>query len=149
MVTDNPEINSTENISNLHPLGRDHILELIADIQRIRLSLDQFETRLRNVHAASSEQESTERQFPVHEVESDSESDTEIAPKSQWGFTVGDKVHIKNVIEVGGFRIPHKYKQGVVVDFTPRFVKVNIVYKSNRKQFEKIVNREPHNVEHA
>jgi len=148
MVTDNPNINSTENTSNLHPSGRDHILELIADIQRIRLSLDQFETRLRNVHAASFVQASTER-LPVHEVESESESDTEIAQKSQWGFTVGDKVHIKNVIEVGGFRIPYKYKQGVVVDFTPRFVKVNITYKRNRKQFEKIVNREPHNVEHA
>ena len=149
MVTDKSNINSTENISNLHPLGQDHILEPIADTQRIRLSLDQFETRLLSAHAASSEQESTERRFPVDKVKSESESDTEIAPKSQWGFTVGDKVHTKNVIEVGGFRVPYKYKRGVVVDFTPRFVKVNIEYKRNWKNFEKIVNREPHNVEHA
>ena len=92
-------------------------------------------------------QESTERRIPAHEVESESESDTELPPKSQWGFTVGDKVHIKNIVEVGGFRAPYKCKRGDVVDFTPRFVIVNIEYKKSRNQLEKVVNREPHNDE--
>ena len=147
MATDRSNINSSENISNYHPLGQDEILELIADIQRIRLSLDRFETRLRSTHAVSANstfsasRESTERQIPVHQVEFESESGTESVPRSKWGFTIGDKVHIKNVVEVGGFRVPYKYKRGVVVDFTSRFVQVKIEFKQNRKKFEKVVNR--------
>ena len=94
MVSDNSNINSSEYICNHHPLGQDEILERIADIQRIRLSLNQFETSLRSAHSAPSNnsffasKESTDRQIPVHEVESESESDTELPRKSQLGYSL-------------------------------------------------------------
>ena len=66
---------------------------------------------------------------------------------SKWGFTEGDKVRIKNTVDVSGYRVPQAHKKGYVVNFTSRFVQIKIRFKKDRDFIEKVILREPQNIE--
>jgi len=166
MAIDKSNINFTEKVSS-KSLSTEDLNSLIDQISRIRLSLDQVEATLRSAQNVSTPDDllpSLERSQPRFEQNSSRRgpsppntasssspnlfTDSKVSLKTQWGFTQQDKVRIKNTVEIGGFKLPYCYKHGYIVDFTPRFVKIKVSYKQGNKDRQKVVNREPHNVEH-
>ena len=70
-----------------------------------------------------------------------------IPTNSKFGYTKGDIVTIKNQIVVRGFRVPKEYNTGTVVDFTIRFVVVQIRYQRGKLTYTKNISRESKNIE--
>ena len=147
MVFDKPNIYSTENkFSNSNDLT-----EIIQQLQQIRLSLDLVESRVRRLQSSNSTHEQTAVECRSNTALSQEVSHLQNRPSSnltsKWGFTEGDKVRIKNPVDVSGYRVPQVDRIGYVVNFTSRFVQVKIRFKKDKESFEKVVQREPQNIE--
>ena len=72
-----------------------------------------------------------------------------IPANSKFGYSKGDIVTIQNSLVIDGYTVPDKYKTGEVIDFTNRFVVIEITYKRHRKLHTKPIYRVSNNIQLA
>ena len=146
MVSHESNIISTENNNTL---SANDISEIIEELKEIRLSVNRIEARLAASLVPVSTAHAVRKVHSVVEgIDRQISSTLPSKTESHWGFTEGDRVKIKNIVEIGGFRVLQKDRQGYVTGFTRRFIRISIKYEQSNQIFEKTVCREPQNVEH-
>ena len=85
----------------------------------------------------------------IVDSESKHSKQSSVRVESKFGFTIGDRVKVLNIIKSKGFVIPEKYKYGTVTHFNKRFVFFTIQYLKEDQWHSYEAHREPHNLSHA